>query len=415
MNLYYRKQGALKATLLSIFILISIIFSGIFISPAQSAEKIESQFISGNGVSLDTNLYLPNKVPAPAVILAHGFGGTKDSESELATKLQKHGYVVLTYSARGFGKSTGQINMDSINFEVADAKKLVDFLQTRTEVQKDQSNQAIVGVSGGSYGGALALMLTTQELRIKAVAADITWNDLNQALFPQNAAPLGQNSKGNQEVPVSGPFKKIWAGTFFNLTSLQNSYLGQCGNFSEIWCKSFKNSMAGQFPDQTQLELLKESSPSNYLNLDKVPTLLMQGQNDSLFPLSESLKNATQILHSSSSNSVSIFWHAGGHDGGNPDADQIDQLIIKWFDKYLLGKSISIPGFIVTDSKGTLSVTDSTAISTQLISKQSPLNPIFKNLPIDKNLGPFFSPIGGVPAALSSLPVSYTHLRAHET
>ena len=36
-------------------------------------------------VDLDARLHLPDTVPAPAVVLAHGFGGSKDAVEEEAT------------------------------------------------------------------------------------------------------------------------------------------------------------------------------------------------------------------------------------------------------------------------------------------------------------------------------------------
>ena len=57
----------------------------------------------------DTSLYLPATTPAPAVLVAHGFGGTKASVDADARDLAARGFVVLTWTARGFGASGGQI------------------------------------------------------------------------------------------------------------------------------------------------------------------------------------------------------------------------------------------------------------------------------------------------------------------
>ena len=79
-------------------------------------------------VRIDTDLYLPAQVPAPAVLLAHGFGQDKHDLAPEAKRLQGEGYVVLAYSARGFGRSTGRIGLDSLDGEVPDARALVDLL-----------------------------------------------------------------------------------------------------------------------------------------------------------------------------------------------------------------------------------------------------------------------------------------------
>ena len=59
----------------------------------------------GTAVSLDAALYLPATTPAPAVLLAHGFGGSKADLADRARDLAGRGYVVLAYSARGMGNS----------------------------------------------------------------------------------------------------------------------------------------------------------------------------------------------------------------------------------------------------------------------------------------------------------------------
>jgi len=80
------------------------------------------------GVSIDTSKYLPKKLPAPAILIAHGFGGSKDSVAAEAKFFASKGFVVLTWTARGFGESTGQIEMNSIEAEVADTRALISYL-----------------------------------------------------------------------------------------------------------------------------------------------------------------------------------------------------------------------------------------------------------------------------------------------
>ena len=115
-------------------------------SPSASAEaNPEAVTITGgplsatdpNPVALDADLYLPNQMPAPAIVLAHGFGGDKTGLAEQAEALTSAGFVVLAYSARGFGTSTGLISVNSPDFEVADAARIIDYLATRPEVELD--------------------------------------------------------------------------------------------------------------------------------------------------------------------------------------------------------------------------------------------------------------------------------------
>ena len=61
--------------------------------------------------------------PRPAIVLAHGFGGTKDDGLEPARTLAQDGYAVITFTARGFGASGGLIHLDHPDFEGADARQ----------------------------------------------------------------------------------------------------------------------------------------------------------------------------------------------------------------------------------------------------------------------------------------------------
>ena len=170
-----------------------ILLSGFSISTVGTASAANKVIISdqrldgAGGVTLDTSLYLPVSVPAPAILLAHGFAGDKSSVAAQAKSLAESGYVVLAWTARGFGKSTGEISMNSPQGEVADVSKLIDYLATRKEVVQQGVKDPLVGIAGDSYGGSIALMTAGYDNRIDAVAANITWNNLSHVLFPQNS------------------------------------------------------------------------------------------------------------------------------------------------------------------------------------------------------------------------------------
>ena len=363
---------------------------------AQAATTITvtEQRINGAGsVTLDTSLYLPAKLPAPAVLLAHGFTGDKGSVAAQAKSLAEHGYVVLAWTARGFGKSTGEISMDSPTGEVADVSKLIDYLGNRSEVIQQKKGDPLVGIAGDSYGGAISLMTAGYDQRIDAVAANITWNNLSQDLFPQNSND-----------PSYGPYKKFWAGTFFALASLPNAFGGECGTFAPEWCAAFKDAVATGVPSAADEKLLLASSPSTIANKITVPTLLMQGEADSLFPLSESIANAQAIHKAHPLVPLAMIWHSGGHDGGTDESKRLQQATSDWFDKYLMHKALSFPAFQVTDTNGSISLIDSSVIPKLLQNENLPLTPATKAIPITTPFTALIAPIGGIPGAISSLP-----------
>jgi ABC-2 type transport system ATP-binding protein len=152
-----------------------------------------------DGVRLDTSYFTAGgSGRRPAVLLGHGFGGSKDDVRQQAEKLARDGYAVLTWSARGFGESTGKIGLNDPKGEVADVSKLIDWLAEQPQVQLDKAGDPRVGVTGASYGGAISLLAAGYDARVDAIAPSITYWNLADALFPD------------------GVFKKLWAGIFFN-------------------------------------------------------------------------------------------------------------------------------------------------------------------------------------------------------
>ena len=65
-----------------------------------------------------------------------------------------------------------------------------------------------------------------------------------------------------------------------------------------------------------------------------VPTLLIQGENDSLFGLDQANANYQAIKRNGAP--VDMVWFAGGHDGGNQETARINELTQEWFDRWLM-------------------------------------------------------------------------------
>ncbi len=361
---------------------------------AQAESIITKSITTAPGVSIDTSLYIPSKTPAPAILIAHGFGGSKDSVASDAQYFASKGYVVLAWTARGFGKSTGQISMNAQDGEVADTRALISYLSKSKYVTQDKADDPRVGIMGGSYGGANALLSASADSRIDAVIADITWSDLAQGLFPQSVAGSSQ----------SGVFKKVWAGTFFSAVSLQSAYLGECGSFTQAWCDAYRSAVINGAPSQKERALLASVSPINFLSTLNAPTLLSQGQADSLFPLSESVRTADAIKKANPQLPLSMIWHAGGHDGGTDQSEYLRTQYLNWFKKHLSKADVEFPTFQFTKTNGSISLQDSTVIPKVFSSNQLPTQASQKQLPLLTPTVAASYPIGGIPSAISSLP-----------
>src|SRR4051812_26140678 len=127
-----------RARLVAVVVVIALVAVVVVLAIAASSDgvTVTSRFVAGtpdagDKVELDTSLYLPDATPAPAVLLTHGFGGDKSSVAAEARTLAADGFVVLTYSARGFGRSGGLIHFASPDYEVRDGSRLIDYLASR--------------------------------------------------------------------------------------------------------------------------------------------------------------------------------------------------------------------------------------------------------------------------------------------
>lgn len=361
---------------------------------AAADEVLVATVTTQSGIALDTSLYLPKKLPAAAILIAHGFGGSKDSVADEAKFYAGKGFIVLTWTARGFGKSTGLIQMNSPDAEVFDTKALITYLSKNKDVILDKPGDPRVALLGSSYGGANALITTAGDKRVDAVVADITYSDLGDALFPQSTSNTAQ----------VGAFKKIWAGTFFTAVTLQSAYLGECGSLEQKFCSTYQDAVLTGGPSDEQRELLKLISPITYLNSITAPTLLSQGQADSLFPLTQSSKSGQKIKEANPNTPLSMIWHGGGHDGGSIESNYLRNQYLAWFKKYLNKQEISFPVFQFTKSNGSISLQDTTVIPKVYTSNTLPFEGSTQQIPLITPLVAAAYPIGGIPSAISSLP-----------
>ncbi|WP_213454824.1 alpha/beta fold hydrolase [Rhizomonospora bruguierae] len=376
-------------------------------------------------VRLDTRYYAPKSGrPVPAVLLAHGFGGTKETVGEDAKTLADRGYAVLTWTARGFGRSGDKIHLNAPDYEVRDAQRLLDWLATRPEVRQDGPGDPRVGVVGGSYGGGLALMLAGLDRRVDAIVPMITWNDLSRAFLPDAGGGA----------PVDGVFKRAWAGLFFGSgsagpggqTGIAGSGSGAtgpgpggigapdgvdptCGRFAEDVCRAYLSIATTGRGTPAGVDLLRRSSPATVLDRITAPTLLIQGLADSLFPLTEADANAAGIA--AHGTPVRVAWFTGGHDGGagpQTDQDRLKFLTAQWLDHYLKGEGpvpstgftwSRISGFdaldrgYVTNGYQTDRYPGLAGSGTTIVELSGPPQPAA-------------NPPAGTPAALSSIPLA---------
>ncbi|MEV6774869.1 alpha/beta fold hydrolase [Streptomyces syringium] len=361
-------------------------------------------------VRIDTSYFTSGDTDTrrPAVLLAHGFGGSKTDLRERAEDLARDGYAVLTWSARGFGRSTGRIGLNDPGREVADVSRLIDWLARRPEVRLDKTGDPRVGIAGASYGGGAALLAAGHDKRVDAIAPQITYWNLADSLFPNDV------------------FKKLWSGIFFTTGTTSAGAMPNgsapaigdgpartagaaarslgCGRFEKTLCEMYERVAVEGKPDARARELLESRSPSAVADRIKVPTLLVQGQTDSLFPLDQSDAAAKAIARNGTP--VSVDWIAGGHDGGADENDRIARRTRAWFDRYLKDDESAGtgPAFRVSRTGG-IDTTDGKA---QLRGASGDRYPGLRGAPRAIELTgreqSFGNPAGAAPPAISAVP-----------
>ena len=401
-------------------------------------------------VVLDATFYTPaGGGRVPVILLAHGFGETKAAVAPEAQYLAQSGYAVLIWSARGFGASTGQIGLDSPDYEVRDVEQLVSWLARQPRVLLDAPGNPRVGISGTSYGGGIALLAAAYDQRIDAVVAGSTWNNLATALFPDAAAGAG---------PAAGVFKKQWTGLLFTQGSAgfgtaaagqtgaagggqagpgggQGSTGGQqsagspaAGSFPQAegsraiskqaaLCGRFLPSICTMYQQVAQLgratpqavSLLLRSSPASVASRMRAPTLLIQGEHDSLFGLDQADANYQALRRNGTP--ADMVWFAGGHDGGDQETSRTNALTAAWFGRWLApghaGRHASTgqPGFAVTRALGFDPSTDTASLGVATAAAYPGLGGTSQTLVrLAGRAQTVANPAGGTPASISAFP-----------
>jgi ABC-2 type transport system ATP-binding protein len=329
------------------------------------------------------DLYRPNDAtaahPDPAVLTTNGFGGSKDDQATMAQELASEGYVVLSYSGLGFGGSGCPIELDDPDWDGKAASQLITFLGGGSEatdgttvdyvvhdaVAHDGQHHAFdprVGMIGGSYGGEVQFAAADDDPRLDTIVPIITWNDLTYSLAPNNADLPATVPSDTVTAGEPGSAKYIWLNAFFGegsaadgLQQLSNdpkADLTGCPNFnSQVCAAAIETDGTGAAPDSA-IALLRHASVESYMSSIRIPTLLAQGENDTLFQLHEA--TATYEALRRQGTPVKMIWQSWGHSHSAPAAGELGdtsggyafvdsaghstyegETIQQWFDHYL--------------------------------------------------------------------------------
>ncbi|HET6154456.1 MAG TPA: CocE/NonD family hydrolase [Marmoricola sp.] len=329
------------------------------------------------------DLYLPKNASSnhrvPAILATNGFGGSKDDQAGIGKAFSQRGYAVLSYSGLGFGGSACQITLDDPDWDGVAGKQLISYLggapgiayvdaqhtkpaPTLNDVVRDarahngkvMAYDPRVGMVGGSYGGQIQFAIASVDPRLDTIVPIITWSDLSYSLGPNNTS---QTTGVQTSTP--GATKLTWGLGFTALgviNGLENAKVDPtrflpCPNFATFVCSALVQAATlGYFPPSPTASL-RHASVSSYLPTIKIPTLLIQGEGDTLFNLNEGVANYQALK--AQGTPVKMIWQKWGHsdsvpapgeidlDNPNPSTQYETGRISDWFEHYLKNKPTS--------------------------------------------------------------------------
>lgn len=326
--------------------------------PARAASPVitDGFVTSFDGTQIHYNLFQPPAASrskrVPIIFIGPGWSSAgSTSASGLIGELIDAGFGVMTWDPRGFGTSGGEANVDSQDFEVRDVQKLIDLAATVPWIRTDRRGDPRMGMAGGSYGGGIQLMTAAADRRVDTIIPAIAWNDLPQALMP------------------NGVIRLLWDALLFGvgveggvLPGLQSPNGPELGALAPQIIQGFVEGTAlnGWLPETRRW--FADHSTGKYINGGRteagrrvagirVPVLLLQGVNDTLFPLNHAIATFTQLRKAGVF--TKMIWFCGGLTGGetahavNPthsscvageNAKRIHQREINWFKRFLLNQ-----------------------------------------------------------------------------
>ncbi|REH41961.1 putative acyl esterase [Kutzneria buriramensis] len=246
--------------------------------------------------------------PFPLVVMPSSWGVNDIEYVGAAAKLAyQSGYVVVSYTARGFWDSGGQIEVAGPQ-DVADASKVIDWAQANANI-----DPARIGMGGISYGAGISLLTAAADPRIRAVVSMSGWTDLAASLYP------------NQTVSSQGVDLLLAAG---HLTGRPGPELQQAE----------KDYLAGDFADALPIAPPRSAATKiDAINAHGTAVMMANAWEDSLFPPSQlvdfygRLTGPKRLMLTPGDHATPEVFGAAGLPNEVWDAAD------RWFDHYLLG------------------------------------------------------------------------------
>ncbi len=207
---------------------------------------------------------------------------------------------------------------------------------------------------GGSYGGQIQYAVAMQDKRVDAIVPIITWNDLSYSLAPNNTSVVAR-----RDLPDPWRLRRRSGSTCSSApasptacragTSTRRTSCRPCPGFTDQACVGAVELNSQGYPSDATLKLARHASVSTYMKKIKVPTLLVQGQRDTLFNLQEAV--ATFKALRAQGTPARMVWQSWGHSNSTPEPGELDfdatslrssylgNRFLDWMNHYVRGSS----------------------------------------------------------------------------
>jgi len=165
--------------------------------PDQLPDNVEVRQVTiwSEGSRLDGDLYMPRGLESgekyPAIVMSHGWGGTKKKLQAEAAKFAAAGYITLTFTYRGWGDSEGKMvlldgmpELDESNEAtvkvrfirelvdpmdwIQDYRAALDYIEGEPQVDTNR-----IGAWGTSYGGGIVVWSAANDDRIAVAVSQV--------------------------------------------------------------------------------------------------------------------------------------------------------------------------------------------------------------------------------------------------
>ncbi len=140
--------------------------------PGRAQVAVDTTLVMSDGVRLDALYVLPTtpRPPEgyPAILLVHGFGGSKNNNRALAVNYARRGFAAAAYSVRGQGSSEGLFTFFAAPRILDDLRENIAFTKQLPGV-----NPARIAVQGGSQGGLHAWNAAAYDMGVRCVVSII--------------------------------------------------------------------------------------------------------------------------------------------------------------------------------------------------------------------------------------------------